>query len=49
MSTIERELIDFFREQEKLEKEIVKSVGKALETIRNPVVEAVLKLSLIHI
>lgn len=43
MSTIERELIDFFREQEKLEKEIVKSVGKALETIRNPVVEAVLK------
>jgi bacterioferritin (cytochrome b1) len=40
---LEEELIDFFREQEKLEKEITKSINKALETIKNPVVEAVLK------
>jgi len=33
----------FFHEQEKLEEEIVKLVSKALETIKNPVVKAVLK------
>jgi len=43
MSFTEKELVAFFHEQEKLEEEIVKSVGKALETIKNPVVEAVLK------
>ena len=43
MSFTEKELVDFFHEQEKLEEEIVKSVSKALETIKNPVVEAVLK------
>jgi rubrerythrin len=39
----EKELLAFFREQEKLEEEIVKSVDEAIETIENPVVEAVLK------
>jgi bacterioferritin (cytochrome b1) len=43
MNFTEKELVAFFHEQEKLEKEIVKSVSKALETIKNPVVEAVLK------
>ncbi|MDH5783950.1 MAG: ferritin-like domain-containing protein [Candidatus Bathyarchaeota archaeon] len=43
MSFTEKELVAFFHEQEKLEEEIVKSVSKALETIKNPVVEAVLK------
>jgi len=43
MSFKEKELVAFFHEQEKLEKEIVKSVSKALETIKNPVVKAVLK------
>ena len=43
MSFTEKELVDFFHEQEELEEEIVKSVSKALETIKNPVVEAVLK------
>ena len=43
MSFTEKELVDFFHEQEKLEEEIVKSISKALETIKNPVVEAVLK------
>jgi len=43
MSFTEKELIAFFHEQEKLEEEIVKSVHKALEAIKNPVVEAVLK------
>jgi rubrerythrin len=43
MSAIEEELIEFFRQQEKLEKEIAKSINKALKTIKNPAVEAVLK------
>ncbi len=43
MSFTEKELVAFFHEQEKLEEEIVKSVSKALEAIKNPVVEAVLK------
>ena len=43
MSFTEKELVDFFHEQEELEEEIVKSVSKALETIKNPVVVAVLK------
>jgi len=43
MSFTEKELVTFFQEQEKLEEEIVKSVSKALEKIKNPVVEAVLK------
>lgn len=43
MSFTEKELVAFFHEQEKLEEEIVKSVNKALETIKNPVVKAVLK------
>jgi len=43
MSLTEKQLVVFFKEQEKLEKEIVKSIKKALETIKNPVVEAVLK------
>ena len=43
MSFTEKELVAFFHEQEKLEEEIVKSVNKALEAIKNPVVEAVLK------
>ncbi len=43
MSFTEKELIAFLHEQEKLEEEIVKSVSKALKTIKNPVVETVLK------
>jgi len=43
MSFTEKEMVAFLHEQEKLEEEIVKSVNKALENIRNPVVEAVLK------
>lgn len=43
MSFTEKELVAFFHGQEKLEEEIVKSVSKALEAIKNPVVEAVLK------
>jgi ribonucleotide reductase beta subunit family protein with ferritin-like domain len=43
MPAIEEELIEFFRQQEKLEKEIAKSIDKALKTIKNPAVEAVLK------
>jgi transaldolase len=43
MSGAEKEMVAFFSEQEKLEEEIVKSVSKALETIKNPVVETVLK------
>lgn len=43
MSFTGKELVVFLHEQEKLEKEIVKSVNKALGTIKNPVVEAVLK------
>jgi rubrerythrin len=43
VSFTNKELVAFFYEQEKLEEEIVESVSKALETIRNPVVKAVLK------
>jgi len=43
MSFTEEELVAFLQKQEKLEEEIVQSVGRALETIKNPVVEAVLK------
>ena len=43
MSFTEEELTEFLHEQAKLEEKIVKSVNMALETIRNPVVEAVLK------
>jgi rubrerythrin len=43
MSFTEKELVAFFHEQGKLEEEIVRSVSKALEAIKNPVVEAVLK------
>lgn len=38
-----RELVTFFREQAKLEEEIVKSVNKALKKLKNPVVISVLK------
>jgi len=43
MSFTEKELVKFFREQAKLEEDIVKSVNKALGTIKNSVVESVLK------
>ena len=43
MGFTEKELVAFFREQEKLEKAIVRSVSKALKPIKNPVVEAVLR------
>lgn len=43
MSFTEKELVAFFREQVKLEKAITKSVSKALENVKNPVVEAVLR------
>ncbi len=43
MSLTEKQLVAFFKEQQKLEEEIVRSVNKALENIRNPVVEAALK------
>ena len=43
MSFTEKELVKFFREQAKLEEEIVKSVNKALKTTKNSVVKSVLK------
>jgi len=43
MSFTEKELMNFFREQAAFEEEIVKSVNKALETVKNPVVESVLR------
>ena len=43
MSSVEEELIRFFREQVKLEEEIVESLGRTLETITNPVAKGVLK------
>jgi len=43
MSFTEKKLVDFFREQAEFEEEIVESVNKALETVKNPVVESVLK------
>jgi len=39
----EKELINFFREQAKLEGKIVKSINKALKNLKNPVVVSVLK------
>jgi len=43
MSLTEKQLVAFFKDQEKREKAIVRSIKKALENIKNPVVEAVLK------
>jgi rubrerythrin len=43
MSFTEKELVTFLQEQVKIEKAIVKSVTTALENVKNPVVEAVLK------
>lgn len=43
MSLTEKQMIAFFKEQQKLEKKIVSSINKALENIKNPVVQAVLK------
>jgi len=43
MSFTDKELVKFFREQARLEEEIVKSVKEALETIKNSVVESILK------
>jgi len=43
MSFNEKELVKFFREQAKLEEEIVQSVNVALENIKNSVVESILK------
>jgi rubrerythrin len=43
MSFTEKELVEFFHEQAKLEEEIVKSVNEALGIIKNSVVESVLK------
>jgi len=43
MSFTEKDLVEFFREQAKLEEEIVKSVNKALLSIKNLVVELILK------
>jgi rubrerythrin len=43
MNFTEKGLIKFFREQAKLEEEIVESVDKSLVTIKNSVVESILK------
>jgi len=43
MSFTEKELVKFFSEQARLEKEIVESVNDALLTIKNPVVKSILK------
>jgi len=43
VSFTDKELVKFFREQARLEEEIVKSVKEALETIKNSVVESILK------
>jgi len=43
MSFTEKELVRFFREQVRLEEEIVKSVNKALKNIKNSVVESILR------
>jgi len=43
MSFTEKDLVEFFREQAKLEEEIVKSVNKTLSSIKNSVVELILK------
>jgi len=43
MSFTDEELVDFFREQARFEDEIVRSVNKALETVKNRVVESILR------
>ena len=43
MSSMEIELTKFFKEQIKLEEEIVKSMDQVLRTLTNPVVKGVLK------
>jgi len=43
MSFTEKELVRFFREQVRLEEEIVKSINKALKNIKNSVVESILR------
>lgn len=43
MSLTDKQLVTFFKDQQKSEKKIVKSIDKALENIQNPVVVAVLK------
>jgi len=43
MSFTKKELVEFFREQARLEEEIVESVNEALMTIRNSVVKSILK------
>jgi rubrerythrin len=43
MNFTEKDLVKFFREQAKLEEEIVESVDKSLKTIKNSVVESILK------
>ncbi|HKZ94023.1 MAG TPA: hypothetical protein VJ249_05520 [Candidatus Bathyarchaeia archaeon] len=43
MKPEEKELIAFFREQVEHEEEIVKSINKALQKLKNPVVVSVLK------
>jgi rubrerythrin len=43
MSFTEKDLVKFFREQARLEDEIVESVNEALMTIKNAVVKSILK------
>lgn len=43
MGLTEKQMVAFFKEQEKREKEIVKSISEALKGIKNPVVVALLK------
>jgi len=43
MNPQEKELVAFFREQVRQEEEIVKSINKALQELRNPVIVSVLK------
>lgn len=43
MSFTQRELVNFFREQVKLEEEVVRSINQVMETITNPVVKGVLR------
>jgi len=43
MNLTEKQMVAFFKSQQKLEKVIVKSIAEALKGIRNPVVVALLK------
>jgi len=43
MKSEDKELVNFFREQAKHEEEIVRSINKALQKLKNPVVASVLK------